>query len=128
MGFLVDNMQWVLLACGLLTASMAQAVFAPRATVRAYFGEAAESRQFDLIIRNWGMLITAGGGLLIYAAFTPEIRPAALIMVGATKIAFVALMLGSGVMQRQAKVALAADAIMIALFAAYLLATLGQAS
>ncbi len=128
MELLIDNMQWVLLVCGLLTASMVQAVFAPRATVRAYFGDAPESAQFDLIVRNWGMLIAAGGGLLIYAAFTPAIRPVALIAVGATKIAFIGLMLGSGVMKRQAVVALVVDSIMLVLFVAYLAATGGQES
>lgn len=127
MASLIDNMQWVLLVCGLLTASMVQAVFAPRTTVRSFFGEAPESAQFDLIVRNWGMLITAGGGLLIYAAFNPEMRPVAMIFAGATKIAFIALMLGSGVMKRQAWVALAADSVMLALFAAYLAATSEQA-
>jgi hypothetical protein len=120
---LVDNMQWVLLVSGLLTLSMVQAVFAPRATVRAYFGEAPSSAQFDLIVRNWGMLIAAGGALLVWASFEPGVRLAAIVLGGVTKVAFIALMLGSGVMKRQAWVALVADSIMVALFAAYLLAT-----
>lgn len=124
MAILVDNMQWVLLVCGLLTLSMIQAVFAPRATVRAYFGEAQEGPQFDLIVRNWGMLIAAGGALLVWASFEPGVRLAAIVLAGVTKIAFIALMLGSGVMKRQAWVALVADSFMAALFAAYLLATL----
>ncbi len=123
MAILVDNMQWVLLVCGLLTLSMIQAVFAPRATVRAYFGEAASSAQFDLIVRNWGMLIAAGGALLVWASFEPGVRLAAIVLASVTKVAFIALMLGSGVMKRQAWVALVADSIMVALFAAYLLAT-----
>lgn len=124
MAILVDNMQWVLLVSGLLTFSMVQAVFAPRATVRAYFGEAPASAQFDLIVRNWGMLIAAGGALLVWASFEPGVRLAAIVLAGVTKVAFIALMLGSGVMKRQAWVALVADSLMVALFAAYLLATL----
>lgn len=128
MGMLVDNIQWVLLVAGLLTCSMIQATLAPRATVRTYFGEAPDSPQFDLVVRNWGMLIAAAGGLLIWASFAPEVRLAAIALAIVTKIAFIALMLGSGVMKRQAWVALVVDAIMIVLFAAYLIATMGQAA
>ena len=128
MGILVDNIQWMLLAAGLLTCSMIQATVAPRATVRTYFGEAPDSLQFDLVVRNWGMLITAAGALLIWASFAPDVRLAAIAMVIVTKTAFIALMLGSGVMKRQAWVALVVDSIMVFLFAAYLIATTGQAS
>ena len=129
MNILVDNMQWVLLVCGLLTLSMIQAVFAPRATMRAYFGEAPDSKASDLLMRNWGMLVAAGGALLIYAAFTTEARPVVLIFVGATKASFITLVLlaGGGFVKRQAGLAVVIDGIMVVLFAAYLLATL-QAS
>lgn len=123
MAILIDNMQWVLLVCGLLTLSMAQAIFAPRATMRAYFGEAPDSPAVDLLMRNWGMLVAAGGGLLVYAAFTPEARPLTLVFVGAGKLMFIVLVLmaGGAVLKKQAGLAIVIDAIMIALFAAYLL-------
>jgi hypothetical protein len=129
MATLVDNMQWVLLVCGLLTFSMAQAVFAPRATMRAYFGEAPESKAVDLLMRNWGMLVAAGGVLLIYAAFAPEIRPAALVFVGAGKLAFILLVLlaGGGFLKKQAGLAVVIDGIMVVLFGTYLVATQGAA-
>jgi hypothetical protein len=123
MALLVDNMQWVLLVCGLLTMSMAQAVFSPRATMRAYFGDAPESKAVDLLVRNWGLLVAAGGALLIHAGFEPSIRPVALVFVGAGKLGFIVLVLVSGRATRQATVAIAIDGLMIALFAAYLLAT-----
>lgn len=124
MSLLVDNMQWVLLVCGLLTFSMIQAVFAPRATMRAYFGEALDSKAADLLVRNWGFLLAAGGVLLIYAAFMPDVRPLALIFVGATKLAFIALVLiaGRAFLKKQAGLAIAIDGVMVALFATYLLA------
>lgn len=125
MGVLVDNIQWVLLVAGLLTFSMIQATFAPRATVRAYFGEAPDSPQFDLVVRNWGMLIAAGGALLVWASFEPGVRLAAIALASLTKVAFIALMLASGVMKRQAWVALVADSVMVALLVAYLAATMG---
>jgi hypothetical protein len=69
-----------------------------------------------------------GGALLIWASFAPDVRLAAIALAIVTKTAFIALMLGSGVMKRQAWVALVVDTIMIVLFAAYLLATSGQAA
>jgi len=122
---LVDNMQWVLLVCGLLTVSLAQAVFAPRAAMRAYFGEAPESKVTDLLMRNWGMLVAAGGVLLIVAAFLPDVRPVALVFVGLTKVSFITLVLlaGRSFLKTQAGLAIVIDGIMVALFAAYLVAT-----
>jgi hypothetical protein len=129
-GILVDNIQWVLLVCGLLTFSMAQAVVAPRATMRAYFGEAPDSKAVDLLMRNWGMLVAAGGLLLIYAAFTPDIRPAALMYVGAGKLAFIVLVLlaGGQFFKKQAGLAIVIDGIMVALFGVYLVATQATAA
>lgn len=125
MNILVDNMQWVLLVCGLLTVSLAQAVFAPRAAMRAYFGEAPESKATDLLMRNWGMLVAAGGVLLIVAAFLPDVRPVALVFVGLTKLSFITLVLlaGGSFLKTQAGLAIVIDGIMVALFAAYLVAT-----
>lgn len=125
MAILIDNMQWVLLVCGVLTFSLVQAVFAPRATMRAYFGETSDSKASDLLMRNWGMLVAAGGALLIDAAFNPGVRPPVLNFVGAGKLAFILLVLLSGVDARktQAGLAIVIDGIMVILFAAYLLAT-----
>lgn len=125
MAILVDNMQWVLLVCGLLTLSMLQAVFAPRATMRAYFGEAPDSKAADLLMRNWGMLVAAGGVLLIYAAFMPEARPIALVFTGLTKLAFISLVLMAcgAFLKKQAGLAVVIDGVMVVLFAAYLFAT-----
>lgn len=125
MAILTDNIQWILLVGGLLTFSMIQATFAPRATVRTYFGDAPDSPQFDLVVRNWGMLIATGGALLVWASFEPSVRLAAIAFACVTKVAFITLMLGSGVMKRQAWVALVADSLMVVLFVAYLLATAG---
>lgn len=130
MAILIDNMQWVLLVCGLLTCSMIQAAFAPRATMRAYFGEAPDSPAADLVVRNWGVLIAAGGAMLIWAAFDPASRPLALSVVGATKLAFIVLTLASGAAGRtgQARISILIDTIMLVLFGAYLVATWAPAA
>lgn len=124
MSLIVDNMQWIMLAAGLLTLSMAQAVFAPRATVRAVFGEEISGAAGELVVRNWGGLIAGGGGMLIYAAFNPEWRPLVLIFTGAGKLMFIALVLAHAgrFLKSQAGIAVVLDSIMVALFTAYLLA------
>lgn len=128
MAILVDNIQWVLLACGVLTCTMIQAVFFPNGTMRAYFGEAPANAAGEMLIRNWGALITIGGIFLVYAAFTPEVRSAAMIVVGAGKLAFILLMLSqpSRFLKGQGLVAVIIDTIMIAVLATYLWATQGQ--
>ena len=125
---LVDNMQWVLLICGLLTTTMIQAVFFPNGTMRAYFGESAATPAAEMLMRNWGALVAIGGVFLVYAAFTPALRPAALLSVGAGKLAFIVLMLSqpSRFLKGQGLIAVIIDSLMIALFATYLVAIQGQ--
>ncbi len=124
MSLLVDNMHWVMLVSGLLTLSMLQAVFAPRNAMQAMFGEGVAGPAAELVVRNWGGLIAGGGAMLIYAAFNPEWRPLVLIFTGAGKLMFIALVLAHGhkFLLRQAGAAVVLDSIMVALFAAYLLA------
>lgn len=126
MSIVVDNMQWIMLAAGLLTLTMLHAVFAPRAAMQAIFGEEVAGPAAELVARNWGGLIAGGGAMLIYAAFNPEWRPLVLIFTGAGKLMFIALVLAHGgkFLSRQAGVAVALDSVMVALFAAYLIATL----
>jgi hypothetical protein len=130
MAILVDNMQWVLLVCGLLTFSMIQGVFAPRFTMRAYFGEALDSAASDALVRSWSSLVAFGGLFLVYAAFAPEVRPAALIVTGAGKLFFVLLLLSQPkrFVRGQAVTAIVLDSLMVIVFAAYLLATLPAAA
>src|SRR5690348_2840328 len=125
MAILVDNMQWVLLISGLLTLTMIQAVFAPRYASRAYFGETLDSPAAHLLMRNWGALVVAGGALLIYAAYSPDIRPPALIFVGAGKLVFILLIVTQAkrFFRGQAVTAVILDGLMVLLFAAYLVAT-----
>lgn len=124
MSIVADHMQWIMLASGLLTLSMLRAVFAPRAAIRAIFGEEVAGPAVELVVRNWGGLIAGGGAMLIYAAFNPEWRPLVLIFTGAGKLMFIALVLAHGrrFLSRQAGVAVVLDSVMVALFAAYLLA------
>jgi hypothetical protein len=122
MNALVRNMKWIMLMSGLLTTTMIYAAIAPAAALRSNFGESLEGPLAELIVRNWGILIALVGVMLIHAAFHPASRRVALLVAGASKLAFIALVLshGSRYLSYNAGVAVAIDAATVVLFALYL--------
>ena len=125
MAWLVDNMQWVMLISGGLTSTMIFAAIAPHAALKSMFGETLEGPLAEVVVRNWGALIAISGGMLIYGAYELDVRPFVLVVVGASKAIFSALVLSQGgrYLTRQAGVAVAFNLVIVGLFAAYLAAT-----
>jgi hypothetical protein len=125
MTWLAGNIQWVMLVSGVLTTTMLYAAVAPQAALKSTFGESLEGPLAEVVVRNWGALIALIGGMLIYGAFAPEVRNFALIVAGASKVIFIALVVAQGgrYLRRQAGIAVIVDAVMVGLFAAYLAAT-----
>ena len=125
MTWLVANMRWVMLAAGILTCTMVYGLLAPQAALRSTFGETLDGPLAEVVVRNWSALIAIIGAMLIYGAFRPVHRPPILIAAGASKLVFIALVLlqGGRYLGQQAGVAIAVDLVMVALFAAYLLAS-----
>ena len=125
MAWLVDNMYWVMLISGILTCTMIYGAIAPQAALRSMFGDALEGPLAEIIVRNWSALITLSGAMLIYGAYTTEVRPFVLVVVGTSKLIFISLVLSQFALygRRQAGIAAAIDMVMVALFAAYLAAT-----
>ena len=123
MSWIFDNFKWVMLVSGVLTCTMVYAVFAPQAALISTFGETLQGPLAEIIVRNWGALITLIGLMLIYGAFSPAVRPLVLVVAGASKLIFIALVLaqGSRFLSQQAGIAIAIDAIWVVLFALYLL-------
>jgi hypothetical protein len=119
---IVRNNKWIMLVSGLLTTTMIYAAIAPAAALQSNFGESLQGPLAELIVRNWGILITLVGLMLIHAAFRPASRRVALVVAGASKLAFIALVLsnGSRYFAYGAGVAVVIDAVMVALFALYL--------
>lgn len=115
-------MKWVMLVSGVLTCTMVYAVMAPQASLRSTFGESVEGPVAAIVTRNWGVLIALVGAMLIYGAFRPAVRPLVLTVAAVSKLAFIGLVLaeGSRYLSHQAGVAVAVDAVMVLLFAAYL--------
>ena len=86
--------------------------------------EALQGSIADIVVRNWGALIALVGLMLIYGGFNRAVRPLVLMVAGASKPIFIALVLshGSRYLGYQAGIAVAIDAFWVVLFAWYLLA------
>ena len=123
--WIVHYMRWIMLVSGVLTATMVQAAITPNAALQSNFGETVSGPLAHLVVRNWGALIALVGGMLIYGAFNPLQRPLVLIVAGASKVIFIALVLSEGTryLSYQASVAVAVDSVMVILFVWYLIAT-----
>jgi hypothetical protein len=122
--WIVHNVRWIMLVSGVLTATMVQAAITPDAALQSNFGETVNGPLAHLVVRNWGALIALIGGMLIYGAFDPRQRALALIVAGASKLVFIALVLSEGAryLGYQAGMAVAIDSVMVVLFGWYLAA------
>ena len=114
-----------MLVSGALTCTMFYAAVAPEAAMRSSFGQSVDGPVAQIIVRNWGILIGLMGLLLIYGAFNEQTRRVALVVAGASKIAFIALVLSIGqqFLQFQVGVGVAIDIVTVTLFALYLVST-----
>ena len=121
----VNAFKWLMLASGVLTCTMFYAAIAPSAAQQSNFGEAMEGPLAQILVRNWGVLVGLVGLMLIYGAFSKANRRMALLVAGASKIAFIALVLtfGQSFLAFQVGTAVVVDSISVVLFAVYLLAT-----
>ena len=122
MDIFVGQFKWVMLVGGLLTMTMLQAAIAPRAAFRMLLGEEPQGPLALLVARNWGLLVGASGAMLVWGAFHPEVRTLVLLVSGAGKLSFVLLALSHAPYRRKAIAAIVIDGLLVALFAAYLLA------
>ena len=74
MAWIRRNIRWIMIASGVLTTTMLQAVIAPEAALRSTFGESLSGPLAEIVVRNWGVLIALIGGMLIYGAFNPPVQ------------------------------------------------------
>jgi hypothetical protein len=124
MSWIAANIHRIMVVSGVLTLTMIYAAIAPESALRSTFGESVGGPVADVVVRNWGALIALMGGMLIYAAGKPALRPLTLIVAGASKAIFIALVLSHGgrFLGYQAGIAVSVDLIWVVVFAAYLLA------
>jgi hypothetical protein len=130
MTWILGGIRWVMIVSGVLTSTMVYAAIAPQAALQSSFGETLTGPVAEVVVRNWGALIALVGGMLIYGAFRPASRPLVLVVAGASKAIFIALVLSQGgrFLGRQAGVAVVVDLAMIGLFAWYLVAARGRSA
>lgn len=127
MTFIVAKIKWIMLVSGALTCTMIYAAIAPQAALQGTFGEALSGPLAEIVVRNWGVLITVMGAMLIYGAYHPPSRPLVLAAAGFTKLAFIVLVLAQGgrYLWQQAGIAAAIDTVWVVLFTCYLVAARG---
>jgi len=127
MRWITSQMKWIMIVAGALTCTMAYAAISPQAALLSTFGETLQGPVAEIVVRNWGALITLIGAMLIYGAFNPTSRPLVLVVAGVSKLVFILLIgvYGTQYLSR-AGVAVAVDSVMICLFAIYLIGARNQ--
>jgi hypothetical protein len=121
MNWIVTKIKWIMLVSGLLTCTLFYAAIAPQAALRSTFGDSLEGQLAEIIVRNWGALITLVGIMQIYGAFNPPIRRFVLVIGCVSKLTFISLVLIYGRQYLgQAGLAIAIDSVMVILFIIYM--------
>ena len=124
MTWIVSKIKWIMLVAGALTFTMIYAAIAPQAALNSTFGAGLEGPLAEIVVRNWGALITLVGAMLIYGAFNPPARPLVLTVAVISKLTFIGLVLlyGQQYLEHQAGVSIVVDFVMVTLFIVYLVA------
>lgn len=122
MNWIVAKIKWIMLVSGTLTCTMFYAAIAPQAALSSMFGGTLEGPLAEIVVRNWGALITLVGAMLIYGAYNPPARSLVLTVAGLSKAIFISLVLvyGRQYLGYQAGTAIAIDLVMVGLFIIYL--------
>ncbi len=122
MRWIVARFKWLMLVSGVLTCTMFYAAIAPQPALHSMFGATLEGLLAEIVVRNWGALITLVGVLLIYGAFHELSRPLILAVAGIGKLIFIGLVLWQGqpYLSHQVGIAVVIDSLMVILFVVYL--------
>ena len=96
MNIIAQKIQWIMVISGILTCTMLYAAIAPESALMLTFGESIRGPLAEIIVRNWGALITLVGATLIYGAFQPQYRSLILVIAAVSKAIFIGLVLTIG--------------------------------
>ena len=104
----------LLLVIGLFTLGALPQFFVPRLTLfRVTFGVETNDPFTLLLARHWALLASLVGALLVYAAYHPPVRAAAMCVAGVEKLGLAGLVLFGGWKRTPTATRLAAaDAVM----------------
>jgi hypothetical protein len=121
MHWITTYIKWIMLVSGVLTCTMVYAAIDPQGALRNTFGATLEGPLADIVVRNWGALITLVGALLIYGAYRPASRALVLVIAVVSKLFFIGLVLVYGqAYLGKAGVAVVFDLLVVALFIIHL--------
>lgn len=120
MDLLHDNIFWILILSGGLTATMLAAAVAPVRVLQSFFGSTVEGRLGDLLMRNWGLLVGMSGVLLIYAAWDEAVRIPAMLFAIIGKLVFALYVLFAGPDLKSARGSAMIDLLIVGIFVTYL--------
>jgi hypothetical protein len=123
MSWIVTNIDWILIVCGVLTSTMVMPMIAPRLAFKNMFGEIADGPLGLLLMRHWGQMIFATGLLLIYSSYYEDSRLPILAFASFTKLTFVVLAFSNRTRYKRKPAMFIAlgDLTMVLLFVWYLL-------
>ena len=122
MNWIADKIKWIMLVSGLLTCTLFYAAIAPQAALNSFFGASIEGQLSEIIVRNWGALITLVGAMQIYGAFNPLNRSLIVVISIISKLTFVSLVLIYGRQYLgQAGTAVIIDLVIVILFIIYMI-------
>jgi hypothetical protein len=125
MNWITAQIKWIMLVSGVLTCTLFYAAIAPQAALRSFFGDSLDGQLAEIIVRNWGALITLVGAMQIYGAFKEVNRTLIVVISSISKLVFVSLVLVYG---RQyldkAGIAVVIDLVVVGLFMVYLIGDL----
>lgn len=112
--------KWIMVIAGVLTCSLIFTFIAPQSAMQSMFGETLVGPTAEIVVRNWAVLITLVGVMLIYGAFVQPVRNFVLVIATIHKCIFIALVITYGPgLSGQIWGAIATDSVMVAFFLLY---------
>lgn len=118
---LAEHIETILLVTGGITCLVIVGFLTPGVVLKHLFGEDRPSASVLLMVRHWSLMIFLVGALLVYAAYEPTVRPAALAVATVEKLAIGALVVASPARNRRLGLLAGGDFIMALLYLLYFL-------
>lgn len=116
---IAERIDTILLVTGFLTCLAVVGFLFPDALLRNFFSEECRSANVLLVVRHWSLLVFLVGGLLVYAAYQPAVRSAALVVATVEKLAIGALVAVSPGRKTRLAFIAAGDAFMALFYLLY---------
>ena len=118
---IAEHIDTILLVTGIFTCLIVVGFLFPRRLLRILFNMEQASAGVLLMFRHWSLVIFLIGGLLVYAAYSPAVRPAALVVAIVEKFAIGGLVAVSPARNMRLALVAGGDAIMASIYLLYLM-------